>query len=198
MTDSNIYEQTLDSMRRGGQITPPTVIKFKIPNAEQMLRYFLSEILKQREEELNWLPEYSEVSAWLDDNQGRGLFLYGDCGRGKSLIVRFAIPMILRYALRMVVNVYDAPSLLQNVDSAMAQRNIAIDDMGTESMLVDYGNKRDVVSEIFDAAEKTGKLLIVSTNLRKDQLIDRYGERIFERVISTTKRIEFTGKSLRK
>lgn len=198
MTDSNIYEQTLDSMRRGGQIVPPTAIKFKIPNAESMLRYFLSEILKQREEELNWLPEYSEVSAWLDDNQGRGLFLYGDCGRGKSLIVRFAIPMILRYTLRMVVNVYDAPSLLQNVDSAMAQRNIAVDDIGTESMLVDYGTKRDVVSEIFDAAEKTGKLLIVSTNLRKDQLIDRYGERIFERIISTTKRIEFTGKSLRK
>jgi DNA replication protein DnaC len=98
----------------------------------------------------------------------------------------------------MVVNVYDAPSLLQNINSAIEQRNIAIDDMGTESMLVDYGTKRDVVSEIFDAAEKTGKLLIVSTNLRKDPLIDRYGERIFERVISTTKRIEFTGKSLRK
>jgi len=49
-----------------------------------------------------------------------------------------------------------------------------------------------------DAVEKYAKLIIISTNLTKSELKDRYGERVYERLISTTKRIEFTGKSLRK
>ena len=52
-------------------------------------------------------------------------------------------------------------------------------------------------AEIVDQAEKKGKLLIISTNLNKDKLIEMYGERVFDRLCKLTKRILFTGKSMR-
>ena len=49
-----------------------------------------------------------------------------------------------------------------------------------------------------DAAEKYRKLVIVSTNLNGDQIVARYGQRVMERIISVTRRIEFKGQSQRR
>jgi DNA replication protein DnaC len=48
-----------------------------------------------------------------------------------------------------------------------------------------------------DMAEKKSKLVIVTSNYQKDQLIDRYGIRVLDRIIATTFRVKFTGKSFR-
>ena len=73
-----------------------------------------------------------------------------------------------------------------------------IDDIGTEDNLNSYGNKRMPFAELCDAAEKKGKLLILTTNLSIDELTQRYGDRVVDRLIATTKAVPFTGDSLRK
>jgi DNA replication protein DnaC len=72
-----------------------------------------------------------------------------------------------------------------------------LDDIGTEDIAVSFGNKRAAFSEIMDAAEKKGKLVIITTNLQKEEIVQRYKERVYDRIISTTKRIKFSGNSLR-
>ncbi|WP_044215348.1 hypothetical protein [Dysgonomonas gadei] len=60
-----------------------------------------------------------------------------------------------------------------------------------------FGNRRMAFAEVMDAAEKHGKLLIISTNLPVDDIRKRYGDRVLDRIKSTTTRILFEGESLR-
>lgn len=151
-----------------------------------------------RGDDFIWLPEYEHVADWLSGNDGRGLFLYGNCGRGKSMLCRYVLPAILLTNFRKVVRVFDMQEVNRNIDSVLAHHILALDDVGTEENSVKYGERRNAFSEVMDAVEKQGKLILVSTNLGEKELRDRYGDRVLDRIRSTTKRVVFTGKSLRK
>jgi len=194
----NDFDTIFEQMKVHNMQLPTEYIRIGIasPRAtlENGLRYFLS----FDNAELCWLPEYDEVANWLADNQGRGLFLFGDCGRGKSMLTRFVLPAIILKYMRKVVSVYDVQSMNRHIDEVLKKHIISLDDIGTEDLSVSYGNRRLAFAEVMDAAEKYRKLVIISTNLTGDQIIARYGQRVMERIISTTRRIEFKGRSLRK
>ena len=127
----------------------------------------------------------------------RGLFLFGNCGRGKSILCRFALPAILLKYCRKVVTVLDIQDMNRDIDLALSKHILSLDDIGTEEISVKYGERRLAFAEIMDAAEKQGKLVIVSTNLGESELRERYGDRVLDRVRAITTRVLFTGKSLR-
>ena len=66
-----------------------------------------------------------------------------------------------------------------------------IDDVGTEGLLNNYGEKRDMLAEIVHDAEYKHKLLILSTNLRADMFSQRYDERTLDRICGLCKIIKF-------
>lgn len=144
-----------------------------------------------------WLDEYDGVAEWLSDNKGRGLFMWGNCGRGKTILGTRVLPAILLQYYRKVVKTYDVNQMNQQADDILSKKMISIDDIGTEDILNSYGNRRLVFAEVIDRAEKQGNMVIITTNLTQEQLIEKYGIRVLERIIATTKRIEFKGKSLR-
>jgi DNA replication protein DnaC len=82
-------------------------------------------------------------------------------------------------------------------EKVLSKRIIALDDIGTEDASVKFGEKRMVIPEILDEAEKYGKLLLITSNLGSKELVSKYGSRIFDRLIETTIGIEFQGKSFR-
>ncbi|WP_236264068.1 hypothetical protein [Dysgonomonas sp. Marseille-P4677] len=84
------------------------------------------------------------------------------------------------------------------IDYVLSRHIISLDDIGTEEVCNQYGNKRLAFAEIMDAAEKYNKLLIVSTNLSVDDIRRRYGERVLDRIKATTHRVLFEGESLRR
>ena len=204
MNVGNSFDEVFAQMRMHGMAVPAPQVEIRIPDAhtvlERCFRYFLS----VQQAELEWQPEYDEVAAWLENNHGRGLFLYGDCGRGKSLLARYVLPALLLKYMRKVVSVYDVQQMNSRLDEVLTKHIISLDDIGTEEISNVYGNKRLAFAEIMDAAEKQGKLVIVSTNLQKHGkgqakgIVETYGERVYERIIATTKRIEFKGASLRR
>lgn len=195
---------TLNEMKSLGMQVPTEKVIVQIPGSRTILENCFKYFLSLQHEEFSWQPEYEEVAKWLENNDGKGLFLYGDCGRGKSLLSRYVLPAILLKYCRKVVRVYDVQEMNSNLDEVLKKHILSLDDIGTEELSVNYGNKRLAFAEIMDAAEKCGKLIIVSTNMGKKGnaetrgIIDTYGERVFERIVATTKRIEFKGKSLRK
>jgi len=196
-TAGNPFEDVCRQMRVHGMPLPAGRVRINIPDArcalEEGFHYFLS----LQGQKFAWQPEYDEVAAWLDDNSGRGLFLYGDCGRGKSFLARYVLPAVILRHTQKVVSVYDVQDMNRNIDEVLSHHLISLDDIGTEEVSIQYGNRRLAFAEVMDAAEKQGKLVIISTNLRGDDITRRYGERVFERVIAMTKRIEFKGRSLR-
>ena len=184
-------------MRSHNMVVPPERVHIRIPEAKVTLRRVMEAFIGLEGRRAVWLKEYGQVAAWLAGNGGKGLMLAGNCGNGKSILSRLVIPAILLKCLRLVVNVYDAREMNRRLDEALQKRILSLDDIGTESEAVEYGNRRMAFPEIVDMAEKHGKLLVVSTNLRDDDLRKRYGERVTDRIIALMNIVEFNGKSLR-
>lgn len=191
------FETVYKEMKRHGMKLPKEKVMVRVPQAKAVLGSAMTYFLKHEGANMLWLPEYADVADWLTDNRGRGLFLYGNCGRGKSLLCRYVLPAILLKYGQRVVTAFDAQEMNRDIDFVLSKHLISLDDVGTEEQSVKYGERRLAFAEIMDAAEKYNKLVIVSTNLSVDDVKKRYGDRILDRILSTTTRVLFEGGSLR-
>lgn len=162
-----------------------------------------------------WLPEYEEVVAWMEDNQGKGLMCIGDCGRGKTLITQRILPMLFEKGIlrnrngnKLVYNIHTALDLLDKFKEISYGTLICIDDVGTEPCMKKFGVTHDYFPELVDLCERREKLLICSTNLKVEQIVGgtddrgrtyeaRYDQRTFDRLRSLTRRVFFQGDSMR-
>lgn len=187
----------IEEMRAHGMTAPVEKVQIAVSGGTEILKKAMRYFISLEKKEMVWLPEYAEVGEWLEDNDGKGLFLYGGIGLGKSILARYVIPAILIKYCRKVVTVYDAQQMNDHLDELLKRKIICIDDAGIEEAAVQYGNRRMAFLEVADAAEKHGKLLIVTTNLTHDELVAKYGDRSLDRIKAVTKRVLFKGKSLR-
>lgn len=184
-------------MKKHGMKLPSDRVFFSIPDARNVLWSAICYFISKEGKRAIWLPEYEKVAAWAGGNRGMGLFMFGNCGRGKSVLCRYVLPLLLLQYCRKIVSVYDIQDMNKNIDQVLSKHIIALDDVGTEEVSVKYGERRVAFAEVMDAAEKQGKLLIVSTNLDEKELRERYGDRVLDRIRSTTLRVAFNGESLR-
>lgn len=193
------YAEIFRQMKVEGSPVPAQRPRIAIPNARQELEDAMTAILSSMGEQLEWLPEYDRVADWLADNHSKGLLMFGNCGRGKSLLARYAIPAIIRAFSRRIVCVVDCGSQQVNIDEILRRKLIVLDDVGVEVDRIDYGTRRNIVVEAINKSQDDpSTMLIMSSNLSGDAIRDRYGDRIYDRVKYLCHRIAFNGKSLRK
>lgn len=190
--DFKKVEEYLSEM---GTIKKPDNVFFSIPDAEKMLLNGINHFTGNNGV---WLPEYTKIAEWLKDNEGKGLMCIGSVGRGKSLICTKVVPILMNHFCRKIVSIYDAQQMNRDIDEVLSKHIICIDDLGTEEVAVKYGERRMAFAEVADAAEKEGKLLLVTTNMTINQLYEKYGERVMDRLRAITKSVLFNGESLRK
>lgn len=193
----NNFDQVFAEMKRHNMPLPSSRTHIRIPQARQLMQEAMRYVLNKENRELQWLPEYNEVVEWLNDNKGKGLLLYGNHGRGKSLLCRYILPALLLRNCQKVTSIFDTQQMNNRLDEALSKHIICIDDIGTEEVINNFGNRRHAFSEIMDAVEKQNKLIIISSNLNLEGLRSVYGERTVERIKSMTKRIVCAGESLR-
>lgn len=188
------FEKAIDNLRTTGFSPVPNRVQLSIPDARNVLwrglQYFTGN-------SAIWLPEYDEIVDWLTDNRGRGLLCLGNCGRGKTLICGRIIPILINHYCRKIVSCYDAQQMNASLDTVKQRHLIYLDDVGTESLSVKFGERRLAFAELVDEVEKRGKLLIATTNLSKSEIGEKYGERTIDRLSAVTTRIVFKGDSLR-
>lgn len=158
------------------------------------------------------LPEYVGIIDWMTSTEGRGLLLYGDCGRGKSIILTGVVPVLLAMKERMTVAIH-ADELSKPYDLALRTAGYdvhttnldyltrtaypIIDELGVEPLVNDYGEKYEGFNRVINAAERYLRPLFISTNLTREQLLRRYGERTFDRLTRLCRPVKFEGESLR-
>ncbi len=185
-------------MKSCGMKIPKGRFHITIPNAKQVLESALKYFIGLEGKQAVWLPEYDEIANWLSENDGRGLFMFGNCGRGKTVLGKYVIPAIILKYNRFVISTFDMNEVNKDIDKVLEKHLVSIDDVGTESMSVKFGEKRLAFPEIIDSVEKQGKLLIVTTNLTGNEIRARYDDRVVDRIHSTMTQVNFNGKSLRK
>lgn len=140
------------------------------------------------------LPEYDQVIDWLQDSKGKGLFLTGNVGRGKSVILRSIVPLFFRVFHNKVLH----PMPARKLHTFEPNWAACIDDIGQDIVVNDYGTKIYAIDNVICDCEDNMKLLIMSSNLNKTQLIEKYGVRIEDRINRLCKVVIFKGESLRK
>ncbi|MFW5888003.1 MAG: hypothetical protein ACOCUH_04325, partial [Bacteriovoracia bacterium] len=143
-------------------------------------------------------PEYDEIADYLFNTKGKGLFLVGSVGRGKSVIAEKVIPVLFKAVQNRLVSVYHALELGNCIDEARRKKFLVIDDVGTESIHNNYGSKSESFADLIAFAERNSALVYITTNLTSEQLIARYGERIISRIQKLCRIVKFEGKSLRR
>lgn len=181
-----------------------TRFHFKVQDPKETIIYVWNNLMKDK---IEWIPEYDLIADWLGDNKGKGLFLYGGNGRGKSVMIEIIIPAILRAYYRKVVSLVSSKALNERIDDnklrideLLKVKLLSIDDVGKESPLVHYGEVRIAFAEIMDSAEKNGNFILASSNLDADELLEKYDNAVLERIKSCCFRVPFDKKekSLRK
>ena len=203
-------ENSIESLRTSGVVVERKAVTFSVGSVD-LCKKLLSESFKKLDNttvNFQWLPEYNEIVEWMSNTNGKGLLLMGDCGRGKTTILRSVIPLIFYLKFKKVVKSISANEL-NLPDSQRAIKTIGwsiistswcfnIDEVGTENAESNFGERYEPFNKIIDNAENTIKLVFISTNLTKEQLLQRYGERTYDRLIRLCRVVEFKGPSLRK
>ena len=194
--DGNIeLSRIIEQQRNSGFKADDTRVHIETLNARNVLMRGLVHFCG---DQTQWLPEYEIIAEWLADNNYRGLLCYGDCGRGKSLITQRILPIIFQHWHGLIMNTVSMTELSTQFKEISERKIISIDDIGTESIANQYGEKHDYFCELVDLAERKQKLIVISTNLSLKEIEERYGQRTIDRLHALTTTVLFKGKSLRK
>ena len=78
------------ALRRSGE--QPDEGRLRITTRGDAQEQLMWALVRKVGDRAQWPDEYDQIAAWLSDNQGKGLMLIGDCGRGKSLITTEILP----------------------------------------------------------------------------------------------------------
>lgn len=186
-----------DTFRDAEYLQPKKYNRFKLGTKEELKDMFI-QAFKYYDKTIDTykhLPAYDEVIDWMVDTKGKGLMLMGECGLGKSTILNYVIPAIIRTKINKVLRSIPAKELgsMENQKGMF----IMIDDLGTESIKNDYGTKIDAVSDAISYAEDKSKTLLITTNLTPQAMKERYDERTLDR-LRKCKVVVIKGVSMRK
>ncbi len=198
--DFNFCEDEQAYKDKGIQLFPEPE-RFMFSNSAELLYRTILYVLDGEGRGKKYInhAEYRKVAEWLEDTKGKGLFLYGKCGTGKTMLAMRVIPLIFHKVKNKYFNLYNATDMHKHIDEILNKNNrfIVIDDIGAEGIIKDYGTERNYFAEIMDAVEKQGKLIIITSNLPNKESFKSYGERTWERIKATTKPILFNFESMR-
>lgn len=149
------------------------------------------------------------VSVALQDSDRHGILMNGQVGNGKTTMV-----LALREALTWLKrNFSDTLPTLRLTDAREVTRAaandeefaklmdaplLAIDDAGKEATeVMHYGNSLLPMTELLEYRYEHQLFTILTSNVTVDELAEKYGERVFDRLIEMMNVITFTNNSFR-
>jgi hypothetical protein len=149
----------------------------------------------------------------------KGLYMGGNVGVGKTTLMRLfqrnrrqVFTVQNAKAIADMFEVQGQESMSQFVECPELPSNdvenfyqstmgLCIDDMGTETLKIHYGNKKNVIGDLVElrySKGNIGTLLHITTNLTGDQLSNFYGVRVASRLRQCMNVIDFMGEDRRK
>ena len=163
-----------------------------------------------REREYQDSPEMQayicEVARWMQESKTFGLLMCGVPGNGKTTIMK-AMQSLLNYigsdnALK-IMSAKDIVRLnkcnYEQYERVCRAPFLGIDDLGTEpAEVMDYGNVLNPVVDLLLYRYQEQLVTVVTTNLKPNELRDKYQDRIADRFNEMMSKIIFKDRTYRK
>lgn len=183
----------------------------------------LSRIPKDRYVQMdkNMRDNLSDIVDWLTDPEKRvGLLLFGNVGTGKTTLLKATCKAINRLCAKsrdadtgvvettfrnVVITIVKAKEITESYaqnkgdyDLMVKTDLLAIDEFGVEALDVKlYGNLNEPLIDLLCDRYDNQRCTIISSNLDEAAILQRYGERLYDRFNEMFTMIPFTGKSYR-
>lgn len=166
--------------------------------------------------DIDFMPQATNMQI-AKPSLGKGLILLGNCGTGKTLLMRlfqknkrqvFRLANVKdiadefstdgaesRHVEKVKNPVNDAESFYQPFTG------LCLDDLGTEDVKMHYGNRKNVIGDLIEkrySRQNTGVFLHATTNMNLQQVTDFYGARVLSRMYEIFNFIELPGDDRRK
>lgn len=159
---------------------------YKFADTEEEARELLQSIIMEADKSIKkfvWYPEYQNVINWMLGSD-KGLFITGSPGVGKTNIVTKLVPVLFHMKHKHIVRPVDADDIKENWDRICNSPVLVIDDVGYEKMTVEKYAKNQyyAFNDIVKLCESKSKTLFLSSNLSKDDMVKRYGQRTVNRL----------------
>lgn len=131
----------------------------------------------------DYLDKIEKVTRWLTHSPKRGLLLMGSVGNGKSTMLH-TIKYLIGYKalLSDAIGIYDyfkqhGTMLLWN------EQLVIIDDLGAEPVrCTNYGEEHNPLAKLLLHRYDKQLTTIIATNLNLQDIQDRYGDRVVDRM----------------
>lgn len=169
---------------------------------EQKISFKDFQITKYNREHL------SRLNRWDPSVHTEAAVLYGDVGTGKSSVCKALINkwasaqyrcffigagVLIERIKKAIDDKEDSVDL--QVNRFMTYDMLVIDDLGTEKA-TEWAYSQ--LFDIYDGRCRHGRHTFFTSNLKEEQMISRYGGRIFDRLVSSSRMFHMAGPSFRK
>lgn len=188
----NEYKRAFEVLEKNGYVFEKS-LNFQMSN----LSNHLPAISRQVGIDIKETKLIQEVFKYFEDTNGKHLCLLGTCGTGKTLLATKIIPLIFCANFQKIFKVIKACDLNNSLQEAKEYPFVVIDDFGTESTAVNFGNKVEAFNEVIDSVEGRKCFVVVTSNLDANQIKQKYGVRTYDRLRGLFKVIQVNEKSMR-
>ena len=146
------------------------------------------------------VTKVEKVVKWMLESPKRGLLLCGTLGNGKTTMLRALKFLFGSQAVYMEAqSAYDYFKQNQTLPPVSPKEVLLIDDLGVEpSAYNDFGQVRYPLAELLMARYRTNSTTIIATNCTFEQLGERYGDRVQDRMKEMFAMITYIEPSYRK
>lgn len=139
------------------------------------------------------------ITRWLIHSSSRGLILMGTLGNGKTTMLRAIHDLFMGYStMRDAQTVYnyfkEENQLLSKNDKLLL-----LDDLGVEPLRCRiFGEEHHPLSQLLLSRYDLQRTTIIATNLSYDEIQNRYGDRVVDRMCETYEFIRYDTESYRR
>lgn len=207
--DQNTKDMAMRYMQSASQqLRRPEKFSFSLPDSQEKLCAMLlgnyGAVVESRDMDLqldtNTESKVEKVVKWMYESRKRGLLLCGTLGNGKTTMLR-ALSRVLgpRGMYMEAQGVYDYFKANQKLPEIPAGCVLLLDDLGAEPQTYnDFGEIRYPLTEFLMNRYKINQPTILATNLTFDQIGERYGDRLQDRMREMFAQISYQEPSYRR